>query len=577
MLLRSNKRDKRFYPTLAVPLLLGVLLTANLLIIQVAEAQNIGAEQNLAAVYAPKLHFTRGEKFYPTSVEYVITSSTLRQRIPGGDPRAIDGAPRPSTLGEYTATDLYLNNKLGTFQAIATDYAAKAQQTGYYAYVHIVDNGKTKIIQYWLLYVYNNGRLNDHQGDWEVIEVFIDESGMPSKVLLSQHSAGENADWANVEKHQTTHPVVYVAQGSHANYFRSYQGKIGIESDIVGNDGLVIEPENLNLLTLGERGSHPSDQSWLDFRGRWGYWGSDEEVVLGMAGPLGPVDNQDGIRWARPNVYLHQSFAVDTTYFYLAWIAANFLLLFITYMLVRAAWKIVSIIRLMGKGDLLVVRFLRSRGGIGVILGIMAILITIGALSMPWYYVTASSATGPLANQGEVELVTVDGINGLKINFFLDTGDGVSSGYQHVFSTQVPFSIMIAAGLVLLILDIIGVVNPRTIGRKFIFGAVTAITPFIVIYFFIMMLPSVIQLAPLMIPSQSIPSQVDQVVNTISASPIIGRTSQMFPTLGTVTVNWGFGVGAYLFIFAAVVRIIAGAIVGTAPEIRAESLQLSTA
>ena len=178
--------------------------------------------QELASKYAPVLRFTSGEKFYPTSVDYIIDSSALKFRNHDGTSNVINPSPSVSDLGSYTSSDLFLDNKLGTFDAIAADYASKASGIGYYAYVNIANSGSYKVIQYWLFYVFNNGPLNDHQGDVEVVEIFLDTSGNPQKALFSQHGSGENADWGDVDK-TDTHPVVYVAQGSHANYFRPYQ------------------------------------------------------------------------------------------------------------------------------------------------------------------------------------------------------------------------------------------------------------------------------------------------------------------------------------------------------------------
>jgi hypothetical protein len=67
-----------------------------------------------------------------------------------------------------------------------------------------------------------------------------------------------------------------------------YQGKIGIENDIIAGGELTIKPENLTLVML-------VSQRWLDFGGHWGYLGTDVEVALRRAGPLGPVQNQGGI------------------------------------------------------------------------------------------------------------------------------------------------------------------------------------------------------------------------------------------------------------------------------------------
>lgn len=523
--------------------------------------------QELASQFSPVLHFTSGEKFYPVSVDYIISSSALKLRASDGSSTIITNNPTPSNLGSYTGSDLFLDNKLETLDDIAADYTSKASSIGYYAYVHIVTSGSTKIIQYWLFYAFNNGPLNDHQGDSEVVQVFLDSSDNPLQALYSQHGAGENAGWGDVEK-QDTHPVVYVAQGSHANYYRPYQGKIGIESDIVGSDGKTTMPADLNLVILGEQGNHPPEQSWLDFAGRWGFWGTDEDVALGRAGPLGPVFNQDGIRWATSQAYLDTTFGVNGNYFILAWVAYYFLLLFVIYVGIRAAWKVVSIVRLHRKGGLLVKKFLKGRGGMGLGIGIAAILIMAIALFFPWYTISASSETGPLANQGGVTLMNIDGINGIQVNLFFGPGGDSTSGYSSLFTLQIPFAILIAVGLVLLALDVIGVKSGKSLGFKFMLGAITSLLPFILIFVFINQLPLFLPWASQLVPGQGIPPQLDTMVRTIAGNPLMGTTSQQFPVVGVTMVNWGFGVGAYMFVAAAVMRIIAGFIMRSSPKLQ---------
>ena len=548
-------------------LLLLFFLTSGLLTYISLPKANAQTPQELANQFSPVLRFTSGEKFYPTSVDYIITSSTLKLRASDGSATTVTSNPTPDNLGSYTGSDLFLDNKLTTLDDIAEDYTQKADTIGYYAYVHIVTSGSTKTIQYWLFYAFNNGPLNDHQGDVEVIQIFLDNSNNPQHALYSQHGAGENAAWTDVEK-QDTHPIVYVAQGSHANYFRPYQGKMGIESDIVSNDGKTITPTDLNLVILGEQGSHPPEQSWLDFAGRWGYWGTNEDVAAGKAGPLGPVFNQDGIRWDQPQTYLDTTLGVNGTYFILAWITYYFLLLFMIYVGIRAAWKIVSIVRLHRKGGLLVRKFLKGRGSLGLALGIVAILITVIALFLPWYTINASSQTGPLANQGDITLMNIDGINGIQINLFFGPGGDATSGYSNLFALQIPFAILIAIGIILLALDIIGIKNPKSLGLKFILGAITSLLPIILIFIFINQLPLFLPWASQLAPGQTIPPQFDTTVHTIATNPITGTTNQQFPIAGTTTINWGFGIGAYLFIAAAIIRIIAGYIIRTSPQLQ---------
>ena len=551
-------------------ILLALSLTISLMVcLSFIPSVHAQTPAELADTYKPVLHFTQGEKFYPTRVEYIISKSTL---VRHSNSTIVYPSPTPSNLGTHAGSDqMYLNNTLGTVDAIAADYALEASSYGYYVYVHVVPNsGGYTVIQYWLFYVYNNGQLNDHQGDIEVVEIFL-EGSEPKTALYSQHFAGENAAWGDVEKVDNTHPVVYVAQGSHANYFRPYQGKIGLENDIVGSDGKTIMPNELTRIMLGETGNHISEQSWLDFEGRWGFWGTNEEVTLGMAGPFGPGFNQNHDRWAHPSAYLGTTFGVGNLYFMLAWLVANFLLFFIIYIAIRGGWKTYGIVKLGRKGGLLVKKFFKSRGGPSLMLGIAAIILTFIAMFLPWYTINASSESGPLSQQGGATLMTIDGISGLEVNMFVGAGES-ASGFRNLFSAQLPFAMIFLAGLVLLTLDIIGVKSGKKVGNKFIFGAVTSLMPFILIFVFIMMLPSFLPWASALIPGQEVPpQQIETMVRAVAGNPVYGTNSQVFPVVGTTTVSWGFGIGAYLFLVAAIIRIVAGLMMRTTPELHAEA------
>ncbi|MBL8099522.1 MAG: hypothetical protein JNK81_10080 [Anaerolineales bacterium] len=84
------------------------------------------------------------------------------------------------------------------------------------------------ILQYHFFYAFNDWRLaangmNHHEGDWEMAAVYL-KNDKPYALLLSQHGAGNIEPWETVikaidkEGKETTHPVVYAALGSHANY-----------------------------------------------------------------------------------------------------------------------------------------------------------------------------------------------------------------------------------------------------------------------------------------------------------------------------------------------------------------------
>lgn len=84
------------------------------------------------------------------------------------------------------------------------------------------------ILQYHFFYAFNDWRLaangmNHHEGDWEMVAIYLKDEA-PYAMLFSQHGAGNIENWENVLKavdkqgNPTTHPLVYVALGSHANY-----------------------------------------------------------------------------------------------------------------------------------------------------------------------------------------------------------------------------------------------------------------------------------------------------------------------------------------------------------------------
>jgi hypothetical protein len=92
------------------------------------------------------------------------------------------------------------------------------------------EGNQWKSLQYHYFYAFNDWRLaangiNHHEGDWEMVAVIL-KNDEPHSLLLSQHGNGAMELWQDVRRvkekdgSETTHPLVYVALGSHANYSR---------------------------------------------------------------------------------------------------------------------------------------------------------------------------------------------------------------------------------------------------------------------------------------------------------------------------------------------------------------------
>ena len=91
-----------------------------------------------------------------------------------------------------------------------------------------VEGNNWKSLQYHFFYAFNDWRLaangiNHHEGDWEMVAVYL-KNDQPYSLLLSQHGTGAIDLWKDVccvkdkDGKDTTHPLIYVALGSHANY-----------------------------------------------------------------------------------------------------------------------------------------------------------------------------------------------------------------------------------------------------------------------------------------------------------------------------------------------------------------------
>ncbi len=220
-------------------------------------------------------------------------------------------------------------------------------------YGRVVREGGWVALQYWFFYVMNDFRssfngVNDHEGDWEQIIVYLPESAVdaaaphpptspPSWVAFAAHDlTGDDlrrrSDDPELQLHDGRHPVVFVGAGSHASYFspgeylfavsprvltrisdaasrlqglwRESLGQ-GVDRehdaheqlpwsvpflDYARGDGIRIGPgEALSWSPVRIDGS----ESWVaDYRGLWGL--DTRDPLGGERAPAGPKFDRDG-------------------------------------------------------------------------------------------------------------------------------------------------------------------------------------------------------------------------------------------------------------------------------------------
>ncbi|MFP3985363.1 MAG: hypothetical protein ACLFU9_05280, partial [Candidatus Bathyarchaeia archaeon] len=497
------------------------------------------------------------EKFFPVDATYHLSNSVLKRRN-GENVEIVDLNPTVGSIADK-GENFFLASKLGGLEEIAEDYAQNKDILGYTVYSRVVKDSGFIAIQYWFFYAYNDASLNEHEGDWEMIQILLNETETPVSAAYSQHLKGQAASWADVEKTDSTHPKVYVARGSHANYFRSYQGRLGMESDEVGADGVLLHPSDLTLVLLGELepGEHPPAQAWLRFGGRWGNWGKLADAAVGFAGPYGPAQGDNSFKWLFPVSWAHQCSTVDGTWFMASWFAANFLLIFIVVTVVLSLWKVWRIIKIKKKTGFQLPKVLRSKAALGIILGALGIILTVGGMLLPWYTIRADIQSEYVSTHGEADLLIMDGPRGLQVNLLAE-----DRPLSPVFALQIPIGLLLLVGIVFGILDIIGIETTNKLGNKYLRGGIAFIIIFILIVIFIVQL---IYMLPPLASSFGItlPPEAAEMAQTVAQQPLQGTQTKDIGGFGSVYLSWGLGIGAYMLLAAAVTKLVGGVILKT--------------
>jgi hypothetical protein len=200
--------------------------------------------QKLADTYAPAMVFSVGsspELFRPMSVDEFERHSTLRD----GNWNLAQTITRADPANGWRSERAYYCEELGGRRAPAD--AAPVPECGHgvgltapvTTYARVVqsplDGFGWYAIEYWSLYFndfWSHSKTNSpgaayqsHEGDWEGAIVLLTSDQEPRAVAYTQHGGVEVRPWPaagedfGVTLAGSTHPVEYVARGSHAGYF----------------------------------------------------------------------------------------------------------------------------------------------------------------------------------------------------------------------------------------------------------------------------------------------------------------------------------------------------------------------
>lgn len=176
-----------------------------------------------------------------------------------GGPAYANGAP--AYPGDYldACGGSHAADALGLWQEHGTDVV--------YGRARHDEDGRLWL-QYWLFFYYDDKGLlgvEQHEGDWELLQIRIGEEGRPDAATFARHSGADTFGWDQLELAETDDgpvAVVHPARGSHAPL--PCPGSFAAPAVPDHNDGLGprVRPR---LETIADDGPR-----WVLWPGRWG-------------------------------------------------------------------------------------------------------------------------------------------------------------------------------------------------------------------------------------------------------------------------------------------------------------------
>jgi hypothetical protein len=225
------------------------------------------ANLTLAQTYAPVLRLSGHEPYQPLRLEDYLSVTTLHSGTPPHG-QLLQSHPTlfslPATAGKYylDVAGAEPNSHASRYPGI--EQRLRAPHPRATVYFHVVRQpAKNRIaIEYWFAYLYNDF-YDKHEADWEGVTVFVHGS-TPIGVSYSAHQGRRFSQWASQSAQNGTHPIVFVAYGSHANYSKRGRYRIRVcwtqhgqhcalspKADVASGTGTKLVPSGYDLAQLG--------------------------------------------------------------------------------------------------------------------------------------------------------------------------------------------------------------------------------------------------------------------------------------------------------------------------------------
>lgn len=170
------------------------------------------------------------------------------------------------------------------------------------------EGDKPAKLTYHIFYGYNDAPRGtavpidlNHEGDWERVTYELNDKLEPVTARLSAHKGGSTVEFKNLQKEpKTGRPMVFVANGSHANYvdpdvhpiyFKGVPASYDVTAMDENGDGKVNVNDNAAIFDTAANLNEVTSQPWYPKTGNGVHWGEIGEME-DSTGPFGPSKNK---------------------------------------------------------------------------------------------------------------------------------------------------------------------------------------------------------------------------------------------------------------------------------------------
>jgi hypothetical protein len=252
--------------------------------------------------HRPRLAYDSHEAYFADSAAIWTDSPTNELKRADGTLLAKPPKLSLAYLGPHTYTDgtnALASDTIGDRTRNYAKNAAALHANPAYrdrVYGHARKDGQGRLwLQYWLFYYYNDFWLlgpmitgGKHEGDWELVQIRLGPSEQPEQVVCTQHKQAESKPWSDTPKEGANTPLVYLARGSHANYFGTGSHWTGHWFDQADGKGPRVTP-TVEVVS-------DSAPSWLLWPGAWG----DTKVSGNPLDSQSPISPGRRAHWLDP-------------------------------------------------------------------------------------------------------------------------------------------------------------------------------------------------------------------------------------------------------------------------------------